>query len=63
MFNYATFCFRRFQVVYLTATFPYVVLTVLLINGAMLEGALDGIKFFLLPKWEKLLEPNVCIHN
>ena len=54
--------FRRlylFQVVYFTATFPYLVLTVLLIKGLTLEGAFKGIKFFLQPKTDKLTDPTV----
>lgn len=44
------------QVIYFTVLFPYVVLIALMVNNAMLPGALDGITFFIVPKWEKLLE-------
>ncbi|XP_023222444.1 sodium- and chloride-dependent glycine transporter 2-like isoform X1 [Centruroides sculpturatus] len=47
------------KVVYFTATFPYVVLISLLIYGATLDGAIDGIYFFFVPKWEKLLDVQV----
>ena len=41
---------------YFTATFPYVILIALLIRGCLLDGAVDGLKFLFIPKWEKLLE-------
>lgn len=44
---------------YFTALFPYVLLTVLLIRGAMLDGSLNGIIYYLKPKWEKLYEAQV----
>lgn len=42
------------KVVYFTATFPYVVLTILLIKGVTLDGAMLGIKYFLVPDFSKL---------
>lgn len=45
--------------VYFTALFPYVILIALLINNMQLPGALDGIKFFIVPEWEKLLSVEV----
>ncbi|XP_014671775.1 PREDICTED: sodium- and chloride-dependent glycine transporter 1-like [Priapulus caudatus] len=44
------------KVVYFTATFPYVILTILLVRGATLPGAADGIKYYLVPQWDLLLE-------
>ena len=49
------------KVVWVTATLPYVCLIVLLIRGVTLEGAIDGIIFYLDPKWELLLNPGVRI--
>jgi len=49
------------KVVWITATMPYVVLTILLVRGLMLEGAVDGIKFYLTVDWNKLLETGVWI--
>lgn len=44
---------------YFTATFPYVVLVVLLVRGVLLPGALDGIVYYLKPDWSKLASPQV----
>uniref|UniRef100_A0A8B9RAZ2 Transporter n=1 Tax=Astyanax mexicanus TaxID=7994 RepID=A0A8B9RAZ2_ASTMX len=47
------------KVVYFTATFPYVMLLVLLVRGLTLPGALEGVVFYLYPDPEKLLDPQV----
>ena len=44
------------QVVYVTATFPYLVLVILLIRGLTLPGAMEGIRFYLIPDWQKLAD-------
>ncbi|XP_074640098.1 sodium- and chloride-dependent creatine transporter 1-like [Tubulanus polymorphus] len=49
------------KVVYFTSLFPYVVLTALLIRGVTLDGALDGIIFYLKPDFSSLLIPQVWI--
>ncbi|XP_031572400.1 sodium-dependent neutral amino acid transporter B(0)AT3-like [Actinia tenebrosa] len=49
------------KVVYLTATFPYVVLIAFFIRGLLLEGYDVGIKYLFTPKWEKLLDPLVWL--
>ncbi|XP_042829926.1 sodium- and chloride-dependent creatine transporter 1-like, partial [Panthera tigris] len=49
------------KIVYFTATFPCVVLVVLLVRGVLLPGALDGIIYYLKPDWSKLGSPQVWI--
>ena len=40
---------------------PYVLLTILLVRGIVLPGAIDGIRFYLVPDLEKLLKTEVWI--
>lgn len=47
------------KLVWITAIFPYVVLLVLGIRGWMLPGAADGIKYYIIPDWSKLMDINV----
>lgn len=49
------------QVVYFTAIFPYLMLTLLLINGLRLEGATDGILYYIRPNFTMLYSPKVRI--
>lgn len=50
------------KVVYFTALFPYVILIALLINNVQLPGALNGITFFIVPEWSKLLSVEVWVN-
>ncbi|XP_028838229.1 sodium- and chloride-dependent GABA transporter ine isoform X2 [Denticeps clupeoides] len=50
------------KVVYFTALFPYIVLLALLINNVQLPGAMTGIRFYLVPEWEKLLSVEVWVN-
>lgn len=47
------------KVVYFTALFPYVVLLILLVRGVTLEGASEGLKYYLTPDFSKIFDVNV----
>ena len=51
--------FSALQVVYVTAIVPYVVLVILFIWNIQLEGASLGIRYYLIPDWDKLGEAKV----
>uniref|UniRef100_H2YBR9 Transporter n=2 Tax=Ciona savignyi TaxID=51511 RepID=H2YBR9_CIOSA len=50
------------KVVYVTATFPYLILIVLLVGSATLPGAIDGVIYFIKPVWAKLLNVEVWVN-
>lgn len=41
---------------YFLAVFPYIVLIILLVRSATLEGAVDGMLYFITPEWDKIWE-------
>ena len=47
------------RVVYFTATFPYLILVILLIRAVTLDGAYDGIQFYMVPDWSRLSDIKV----
>ncbi|XP_018497703.1 sodium-dependent serotonin transporter [Galendromus occidentalis] len=49
------------KAVYITAIAPYVVLFALLVKGVTLDGAADGIAYYLSPDWAKLAESEVWV--
>lgn len=44
---------------YFLAVFPYLVMFILLIRSATLEGAVDGMLYFITPQWDKIFEAQV----
>ncbi|KAJ8266349.1 hypothetical protein GJAV_G00129390 [Gymnothorax javanicus] len=50
------------KVVYFTALFPYVTLVALLINNMQLPGAMAGVRFYMVPEWEKLKSVEVWVN-
>ncbi|XP_048475826.1 sodium- and chloride-dependent creatine transporter 1 isoform X2 [Rhincodon typus] len=49
------------KVVYFTATFPYIILVILLVRGVTLPGSWQGIIYYLQPDWTKLGNAQVWI--
>ena len=49
------------KVVYFTSLFPYLVLTLLACRGLTLPGALDGVRYYLRPDWQRLLQPQLWV--
>jgi len=49
------------KVLWFSAIFPYVVLSILCVKALTLDGAWDGIKFLFTPDWSRLSEAQVWI--
>ncbi|XP_055957219.1 sodium- and chloride-dependent GABA transporter 1-like isoform X1 [Patella vulgata] len=49
------------KVVYLTAIAPYIIITIILIRAATLPGAIDGVKFYIIPDFSKLANPQMWV--
>lgn len=49
------------KVVYVTVLVPWAILIIFVIRGATLPGASEGLRFYLTPVFEKLLEPQVWL--
>ncbi|XP_031442371.1 sodium-dependent neutral amino acid transporter B(0)AT3-like isoform X3 [Clupea harengus] len=49
------------KAVYVTATFPYLVLTIFIVRALTLPGATDGILYLFTPEWEILMKPQVWL--
>uniref|UniRef100_A0A3B4DAM1 Transporter n=1 Tax=Pygocentrus nattereri TaxID=42514 RepID=A0A3B4DAM1_PYGNA len=49
------------KAVYITATFPYLVLTIFLVRALTLPGATDGLRYLFTPDWQILLNPQVWL--
>lgn len=49
------------KVVYVTATFPYIVLVIFFFRGITLKGMGDGLVHLFTPKWHTILDPVVWL--
>ncbi|XP_018575346.1 sodium-dependent neutral amino acid transporter B(0)AT3 [Anoplophora glabripennis] len=49
------------KVVYVTATFPYIVLIIFFFRGITLKGAGDGLRHLFTPSWHTILDPVVWL--
>ncbi|MFA5784437.1 MAG: sodium-dependent transporter [Phycisphaerae bacterium] len=44
------------KVVWLTVPLPWLILAILTVNGLMLKGSYEGLAYYLVPDWSKLLD-------
>ncbi|ALC38115.1 ine [Drosophila busckii] len=50
------------KVRYFTATFPFVLIIILMFRAVTLDGAAEGLRFFFRPNWSELKDANVWIN-
>lgn len=51
------------QIVWFIAMFPYLIMGALLIRAVTLEGAGDGIKYLITPRWESLMNSDTWVEG
>ena len=51
------------KAVWFTALFPYLILSILLLFGLSLDGAIDGIKYYVTPNMSRLWDIQVVTNN
>lgn len=56
-------CFIDKQIVWFIAMFPYLIMGSLLIRAVTLEGAGDGIKYLITPRWESLMNSDTWVEG
>jgi NSS family neurotransmitter:Na+ symporter len=49
------------RVVYWTVALPYVLIAILIVRGVTLPGCGEGLRYFLVPEWGKLLDPTIWV--
>lgn len=49
------------QAAYVTSTFPYLILMILLVRGLTLEGSREGVLYYITPQWHRLASAEVCL--
>ena len=50
------------KVVYITATLPIILLLTFVIRGLTLPGAMEGLRYFFYPDWNKVCDPKVWVN-
>ena len=50
------------KVVYITATLPIILLFTFFIRGLTLPGAMEGLRYFFYPDWNKVCDPKVWVN-